>query len=145
MDVPPENGPTLGDTTVREVLAQHRRLDALFDEVQDSFRPDGPPEATLEALKELREALETHFDQEDRLYYPAIWALRPDLKPQLKTLVEAHGEFLGHLDRLENLLSRGEHSEAGSVFEYLSAVFKRHEAAEEETLATLDREIGAAR
>lgn len=141
----PENGPTRGDSVVREVLAQHRRLDALFDEVQDSFRPEGPPEAAREALKELREALETHFDQEDRLYYPAIWALRPDLKAQLKTLVDAHGEFLGHLDRLESLLGQGEVAEARSVFEYLSAVFTRHEAAEEETLAALDREIGAAR
>jgi hypothetical protein len=31
------------------------------------------------------------------------------------------------------------------VFDYLSAVFKRHEDAEEAALATLDREIDAAR
>jgi hemerythrin len=128
-----------------EVFAQHRRLDVLFEEVLDSFRPEGPPEATHEALKELREALETHFDQEDRLYYPAIWALRPDLKPQLKTLVDAHGEFLAQLDRLETLQDRGERAEARSVFDYLSAVFKRHEDAEEAALATLHREIDAAR
>ncbi len=129
----------------REVFAQHRRLDAMFEEVLDSFRPEGPPEAIRGALKELREALETHFDQEDRLYYPSIWALRPDLKPQLKTLVDAHGEFLAQLDRLETLQDRGERAEARSVFDYLSAVFKRHEDAEEAVLATLDREIDAAR
>ena len=129
----------------REVFAQHRELDSLFEEVLDSFRPEGPPEATLEALKELREALETHFEQEDRLYYTAIWALRPDLEPQLRTLVDAHGEFLAQLDRLGALLDRGERAEARSVFDYLSAVFKRHEDAEEAALATLDREIDAAR
>lgn len=143
--MPPENGPNPGDSVEREVFAQHRRLDALFEEVLDSFRPAGPPEATRGALKELREALETHFDQEDRLYYPAIWALRPDLKPTLKTLVDAHGEFVAHLDRLEISLDRGERAEARSVFDYLSAVFKRHEDAEEAVLATLDREIDAAR
>jgi len=142
--VPPKDGPILGASVEREVFAQHRELDSLFEEVLDSFRPEGPPETTLEALKELREALETHFDQEDRLYYPAIWALRPDLEPQLRTLVDAHGEFLAQLDRLGTLLDRGERAEASSVFDYLSAVFKRHEDAEEAALATLDREIDAA-
>jgi len=143
--VPPDDGSNLGDSVEREVFAQHRRLDALFEEVRDSFRPEGPPEATRDALTELRAALEVHFDQEDRLYYPAIWALRPDLKPQLKSLVSAHGDFTAQLDRLESLFDRGERAEARSVFDYLSVVFKRHESAEEAALATLDREIEAAR
>ena len=125
----------------RPEQAEHRRLDALFEEVRDSFRPAGSPEATREAVAELRVALETHFDQEDRLYYPAIWALRPDLKPKLKSLVDSHAEFLAQLDHLTALLERSEGDEARAVFDYVSAVFDRHEGAEEEILATLDREI----
>jgi len=143
--MPPEHGPIPGDSVERKVFAEHRRLDALFEEVRDSFRPTGSPEATREALGELRAALETHFDQEDRLYYPAIWALRPDLKPELKSLVDSHADFLAQFDRMAALLERSEGDEARAVFDHLSAVFERHEGAEEGILSALDREIRIAR
>ncbi len=143
--MPPEDGSISGDSVERDVLAEHRRLETLFEEVLDSFHPEGEPDAARAALKELRAALETHFDQEDRLYYPAIWALRPDLKTELKGLVDAHDEFVAQLDHLEALLGRGKRGEARQATESLSSVFKSHEEAEEAVLATLDREFDTAR
>ena len=128
-----------------DVLTEHRRLGELFEEVVDSLRPDGSPEATREALEELRAALETHFDQEDRLYYPAIWALRPDLEAHLRDLVGSHGDFLARVDCVQGLLGRGERAAARDAFQNLRTAFRRHETAEEDALAALEREIDAAR
>jgi len=143
--VPPDDGRRPGNSVEREVFAQHRRLDALFEEVLDSLRGEHPAEVVDSGLQELREVLETHFDQEDKLYYPTIWALRPELKPQLVRLTDSHGAMLADLDRVRALLDRGEPGEALQGFERLSAVFQKHEEAEEAILSTLDREIDATR
>jgi hemerythrin len=131
-----------GDSVEREVFAQHRRLDVLFEEALDAFRSEDPRNDAGAALAELREALETHFDQEDRLYYPAIGALRPDLKPKLERFLDAHAQFHHDFERVEALLSQASLDEARAAFEALSRAFKIHEAAEEATLATLERELG---
>lgn len=141
----PDDGLMAGKSVEREVLAEHRRLDALFVEVQTAFQQPVVSEAAQEAFKELGEALDTHFDQEDRLYYPAIWALRPDLKPQLHAFREEHAEFRHELETIEGLLARGEFEEACRAIEALSGKFGRHEVSEEATLRSLDRELGSSR
>lgn len=143
--MPPDDEPDRGQTVERAVLAQHRRLDSLFEDALFSLRGGRPTHELQSGLQELREALETHFDQEDRLYYPTIWALRPDLKARLESLAGSHGAMLAHLDALRPLLDAGNVVEARSSFESLASDFRRHEEAEEAILATLDREIGARR
>jgi len=143
--VPPDEGTTPGETLKHAVFAQHRRLDAMFEELLAGLRSGGPPEASRGALKELRTALEAHFDQEDQLYYPTIWTLRSDLKPQLEPMVDAHRDFKAKLDRLAGLWARGGLAEGLTLFEDLATAFQRHEQDEEEILAALDLELGASR
>ena len=140
--MPPDGGPSQGDSVEHEVLAQHRRLDVLFAEALEAFSSEDPRGAARSALVALRAALETHFDQEGELYYPAIWALRPDLKPELQGFLGAHGQFQILLERIEGMLSGPPLAEARSALEAFFSAFKAHEVAEEATLATLEREIG---
>jgi hypothetical protein len=130
-----------GDSVGDQVAAAHRRLDALFDETLGALR-DGPsPEAAHEAFTRLREALEAHFDQEDRLYYPALWGLRPQLKPPLEALVRAHEGFRAQLAAFDAALTAGRVEEAAGKLSDLAEGFSRHEAEEEELLCSLDREL----
>jgi hemerythrin len=143
--MPPEKNPGGGESVETQVLAQHRRLDSLFSDACDAFRQEGTLEAVREVFAELREALETHFDQEDRLYYPAIAALRTELKPQLEAFVESHRRFRQRIESIDDLLTRGDLAAAHRAVETLAAAFEQHEAAEEGVLSTLAREVGAAR
>ena len=129
------------DAVTTQVLEQHRRLDALLDDVGEAFRRSDSGQSLREAFSLLREALETHFEQEDRLYHPAIWSLRPTQKPALQACVRAHEGFRSALRDIAELLERGEVQRAAQTFDLLSKGFERHEAAEEAVLAELDREV----
>ena len=129
----------------REVRAQHRRIDALFADARDALHAGDALEAASEAFASLRDALDTHFEQEDRLYYPAIWALRPEQKPGLVAAVEAHRDFRARLRAIDALLAEGELGEAQRAFEALAEAFTLHESQEESVLARLDRELATPR
>jgi len=134
-----------GDSVEREIRAQHRRLDALFEDARDAFADEEASEAAREAFGVLHDALATHFDQEERLYYPAIWALRPERKAELEAIVASHGEFRVRLDAIGAHLARRDLAKARRSFDHLTQAFGQHESAEERVLAELDRELAAAR
>jgi hypothetical protein len=140
-----DQGRGSGDSVEREVQAQHRRLDALFEDARDALHGEDALAAATEAFGILQGALETHFAQEDRLYYPAIWALRPEQKPELQAAVDAHQGFRAGLGRIESLLTEGELGAARRAFDELAESFARHEALEERVLARLARETTALR
>ena len=125
----------------REVVEQHRRLDTLFSAVRENFVAERGPAALSSSLGRLQEALEVHFLQEDELYYPAIWALRPEQKARLEACVAVHQQFRDLLRDLEGRTTRGELAGALQVFEALAEDFRRHEVREEEVLHDLDREL----
>jgi iron-sulfur cluster repair protein YtfE (RIC family) len=129
----------------REVIEEHRRLDALFSAVREMFVAQRGPAALSSSLGRLQEALEVHFLQEDELYYPAIWALRPEQKARLEACVAVHQQFRDLLRDLEGRTTRGELAGALQVFEALAEDFRRHEVREEEVLHDLDRELAAVR
>ncbi len=129
------------DAVTTQVLEQQRRLDALLDDLREAFRRSGTVQSLREAFSLLREALETHFEQEDRLYHPAIWSLRPTQKPALQACVRAHAGFRSTLRDIAELLEHGEMQRAAQTFDLLAQGFERHEAAEEVVLAELDREM----
>ena len=52
---------------ISRVGAVHRSLAAMFEETRAAFRDGDEAEATA-AFGRLREELEAHFEQEDRLY-----------------------------------------------------------------------------
>jgi hypothetical protein len=128
-----------------EVMAEHRLLDALFADARDAFHAGDALEAARESFATLRDALETHFEQEDRLYYPAIWALRPLRKDALMAAVEGHHAFRVQLREIDALLAEGELADARNAFDALTLAFIKHERAEEEVLSALDRELAPSR
>jgi hypothetical protein len=139
-----EHGQAPADFSLeREVRTQHRRLDALFANARDALQAGDAPVAAREALAALRGALDAHFEQEDRLYYPTIWSLRPEQKPGLLAAVDAHQDFRARLGRIEGRIDDGELEQARAGFAELAAAFARHEREEERILDALDRERAA--
>ncbi len=119
------------------VTAEHRRLDVLLEAALAALASEAEPDAARGTLGALRAALETHFDQESRLYFPAIEALRPDLKPDIQRLLDAHGSFRRRLDHIETRLSERGLAEAHADLQAFSRDFSAHEAAEEAMLVEL--------
>lgn len=137
----------------REILAQHRRLRGLFADVEDALEAalgasagDGAGvDEVREALARLGEALDVHFEQEDRLYYPPIVSLRPEHRERIDSLAEQHTAFRERLARIAQRLEVGRLEPTAQAFRELVADFGRHEKSEEELLAALDRDAVAAR
>lgn len=140
----PENDPETGDFVERQVLAEHRRLDALFLDVREAFQAPDAADSSREVFHSVATALETHFDQEERLYYPAIWALRPKLRRKLQAFLKEHEAFRSELERVDELLSDGDVAAAGRAVDALAESFRRHEVAEEATLRRMESEFSDA-
>jgi hypothetical protein len=125
----------------REIVGQHRALDALFAAVRESFEREGA--SLTRALARLEEALEVHFLQEDELYYPALWSVRPEQRGRLEACIAKHPDFRARLRDLSGRASRGEIGGAHQVFEAMAEDFRRHEVHEEQLLRDLEGELPA--
>jgi hypothetical protein len=121
----------------RKVIAEHRRLDGLFSAVRAGFVAKREAPELSARLRELRDALEVHFRQEDELYYPVLCALRPELRVRLEACVAVHAQFRELLSDLAARATSGELAGAVRVFESLAEDFRRHEVREEEVLRDL--------
>jgi hemerythrin-like domain-containing protein len=136
------------DSYEKRVAREHRRLDALFETLLAALR--GGDDHVFEArdvFAELRDALESHIDQEDRLYYPALRALRPVHRPLITDLVDAHALFRSRLEALEARLSSASSdalAEAERAVADFAAAFGAHEASEEAMLRSIDAELARA-
>ena len=120
----------------RLVASEHRRLESLFRRTRAMLASPWRKPAAAEALERLCAALDGHLAHEDRLYYPPIWVLRPELKDALEALVAAHEDFRRRLGELTAEFRRGE--AALAAFDAFTADFGRHEVAEEGLLARID-------
>ena len=139
------NGDRQGGLSVGEsIAAAHRSLDDLFARYRRSLE-EGPAEAASESFQGLSEALETHFEQEDCLYYPPIAALRSGRREAVRAFAAAHDGFRGDLREIAALLESGSLEGAVRLFDRFAETFSSPEAAEEALLAGLDREVSAAR
>jgi len=121
--------------------AQHRELDTLFAGLLEALRAGDAAEMIREDFRRLRETLEAHVDREDRLYYPAVGALRPVHRPALESLVVAHEIFRSQLGAIEASLADAAFAEAErSLVEFVEG-FAAHEEAEEALLRQIDAEF----
>jgi hypothetical protein len=126
-----------------EIAEEHRRLDVLFEEARAALGA-GPGEAARHALVILAEALEAHFEREDRLYYPAVGALRREHARLLRSFATGHTRFLAQLEAIERQLGVGPSAGAAAAFEALAADFAAHEEEEEGLLRAIESEVAAA-
>jgi hemerythrin len=132
-----------GDPAHRVIAAEHRRLSALFAEVRAALEQEDDAQRARAALARLQDGMETHFQREESLYYPTIWALRPGFKDSLTGLVETHPHFRERLEAITGALGAASFAEAGRKLEELVDLFSDHERAEELLLQSLDVEITA--
>lgn len=116
-----------------EMQAAHDVLSGFFQSTLEAFAGG---DAKM-ACAQLRDALETHFMQEESLYYPSLWKLRPEVEQTLRGLISAHAGFLERLDATARLIDGDARADAQAAFEELQHLFARHEAWEEETLRAI--------
>jgi hypothetical protein len=131
--------------TRSEVTAAHRRIDGLLARTAATLRADRGEAATRRSFARVRQALDAHFAQEDRLYYPPIWSLRPDLEAVLGALIAAHDRFRAELAALGTLVDRGARTDAAAALASLQEEFTEHERREEEILRSLEKDLQADR
>jgi hemerythrin len=116
----------------------------MFDETRAAFRDGDEAEATV-AFGRLREELEAHFEQEDRLYYPAIRALRPDRAEAVNRVGKAHQQFVRRFRLIVDQIQAAKLDEAERSFEEFAEAFIFHEIREEDLIRSLERELADSR
>ena len=131
--------PRKGAAARWSVTFEHRKLGALFTGVREALaqREEGSQSARR-ALLRLSEAMEAHLGQEESLYYPTIWALRPDYKKPLRELLDSHPGIRDRLAELARALDGDADAEVEGCLEGLNSLFRQHESAEEHLLHSLD-------
>ena len=132
-----------GKPAHEQIAAEHRSLDALFGDTRSVLKETGAGEQARLAVTRLLEAVESHLSREESLYYPTIWALRPDLKPPLLRLVESHSEFRTLLGAVAESVETDALEDAAHRIDELVGLFSRHEVAEESLLDSLEEDLEA--
>lgn len=127
------------------VRREHRRLGELFVEVGAVFTPPGAAGEMRDAFAALSEALDVHFEQEERLYYASIGALRPDLKPEIAAISAAHRRLRLELAAIGDQLERRDLAAARRSFAALASAFQHHEADEDRLLHRVEEAAGLER
>ena len=129
---------------IGRIPAAHRSLAAMFEETRAAFRDQDEAEAAA-AFGRLREELEAHFEKEDRLYYPAIRALRPDRAQAVGRVEMAHQQFVRRFELIVGLIEARKLDEAERSFEEFAEAFIHHEIREEDLIRSLEKELAEAR
>jgi len=124
---------TTDDSPIDQVRPEHHRLGLIFE---DTAAHLATGEGSV-ACRELQEALEAHFGQEESLYYPTLWKLHPEHEGKLRALTEAHRGLLAELERIIGLLEEGDLARAQESFTGLRDQFAGHERAEEAILLAM--------
>jgi len=141
--LPDQTKPT-GNSAEQVVRAEHRRLDERFAEAARILEEPVELEEARDAFAALAEQVDVHFEQEDRLYYATIAALRPELRRDVEAIGMAHRRFRLQLAEIGGQLASADLEAARRTFAHLSRAFEQHEAAEESLLERVDQEAVAA-
>jgi hypothetical protein len=87
----------------RRISSQHRQLDVFYGLVADALDGGRDRRARSEFLR-FHDALDAHFTMEDRIHFPALHGLRPELDEELAALVQEHHAFRSDLEEMARLL-----------------------------------------
>lgn len=123
------------------LFSEHWDLVTLFAEAGAALCRTGCAPAAREAFACLRDALEALFGQEERLYYPAIWALLPERKPLLLRFVRTHEQFRALLGDIAAHLECDLLEDAERALEEFARSFGGHQLEEEDLRRSLDQEL----
>ena len=130
--------------SIEELIStEHRRVDSVFAEALAVLQEGEEPRVVRDAFARLREQLETHLGLEDRLYYPALRALRPAHRGPLAAIAAAHDVFRARLMEIAARIEQGALDTVRDGLQSLCDTFVAHEAAEERLLRQIDLELQA--
>ncbi|MFN8546083.1 MAG: hemerythrin domain-containing protein [Candidatus Binatia bacterium] len=121
----------------------HRGLSVLLEATHAALRCE--EDGARRAIAALRADLEVHFAQEEHLYYPPIWTLRPEQKGALVEFMRAHEGFRALVADVAEQVARGQLAEAVRLFDAFEDAFRHHEEAEETMLHLIEQQCAAAR
>ena len=121
-------------------LAEHARLDALVRAVGETCGTGDLDDAHA-ACDRLGASLEAHLVREESLYFPPIYALRPDRRGVLARLLEAHGEIRAALGRIRRRLAERDLAGVEIALAGLTRDLADHEADEEAFLDALHADL----
>jgi hypothetical protein len=125
------------DREGRRISSQHRQLDLFYSLVAAALERGSRRELET-AFGRFQDALESHFDLEDRLYFPALHGLRPRLDAELAQLVREHTGFRDTLHRLGELFRKSPLKQAVPALDAFVSALCLHEGREEKLLEDLD-------
>jgi regulator of replication initiation timing len=117
----------------KRLSTQHKQLDTFFDMVTSALERGSLTGARVSFVR-FCDALEAHIDLEDRVFFPALRGLRPDMTERLTGLVEEHTAVRLELDQLRDLLAVGSAETFSKQFERLGVFLGEHERREDELL-----------
>lgn len=114
----------------RRISNQHRQLDLFYEMLLKSLSRENASKARSEFLR-FHDALEAHFTVEERIHFPALHGLRPELDDELAGLVEDHKTFRATLERLASLLEQKELARCSDELDRFVVDLAAHEGREE--------------
>jgi hemerythrin len=121
--------------TVR-ISSQHEKLNQLYADVARELARRARHKAFV-CFGRLRDALEAHFDVEDRVYFPAVHGFRPEYGELLDALSRDHVAFRKELSGIHRLLEANEVDESRRLLDQLVTMLQAHERREDALLAEL--------
>ena len=119
------------DREAKRISSQHRQLDVFYGMVVASLLRGNAKRARSEFLR-LHDALEAHFTVEERMHFPALHGLRPELDDELAALVEEHKVFRKTLQSIAATLQQGDLDAGGDALDRFVVELAAHEGREEQ-------------
>lgn len=139
-------GGEAGEASARDyALDAHRKLSLLFESARNAVNEEQDKAVLRRILLQLAEALRSHFEQEESLYYPTLYALRPTLEQPLHDLMASHPHLVARVEELAGATNSQARADIVMRFERFARFFNQHERSEEQVLLSLDWELKAAR
>jgi hypothetical protein len=90
------------------------------------------------ALDELAAALESHFDVEERVYFPLVERFSPEHAASVRAARLGHVKVVETLENLRDLVERGQVGAARRILALLLERFHTHESEEARLIAELE-------
>lgn len=118
------------DRESRRISNQHRQLDEFYAMVEASIAAGRARRARSEFVR-FQDALEAHFQVEERIHFPAVHGFRPELDAELAELVEEHRGFRAQLSQIARYFEAEDLERSAAALDDLVVDLAAHEGREE--------------
>ena len=124
------------------ISSQHEKLNQLYAELHREI-VRGARHNAFVRFGRFRDALEAHFEVEDRVYFPAVHGFHPAEAALLDELAREHEGFRRELIRIDRLLEAHEPEESSELLAGLVSRLVVHEQKEDALLARIAAHSGS--